>query len=295
MKRLSTALLAAVAFATAASAQTAPEWFVRGRALMDSNKADDAAKAFEHAVKLNDTSSTYHLWLANALGTVAQKSNFLKQGMIAPRIKREMERARDLDPKSIEAHDGLMQYYLQAPGIAGGSVTKARAEAAEIAKLDPLQGHFASVTIAQHEKDSVAMERELRAAIADRPDSVTAYVQLTFFLQRTNRVSEAWATIDQWVARRPDDATGMFYVGRLAGATGEQLDRGEKSLRAFLALKPDPADKIRPGLAIGHARLGDVLAKKSAYADARAEYELALKLTPTLDAAKTGLKQISGK
>jgi hypothetical protein len=35
--------------------------------------------------------------LANALSSVAQKSNVLKQGLMARRIKNEMERARALD------------------------------------------------------------------------------------------------------------------------------------------------------------------------------------------------------
>lgn len=285
-------LLAAAALALPARAQSAADWFHKGRALMDSGKADQAVKAFENAVKLDDRNSSNHLWLANALGTVAQKSNVIKQGMMAPRIKREMERARDLDSTSIEAHRGMMQFYLGAPGFMGGSVVKARAEAAAIGRLNRLQGHLAAVTIAQHEKDSTTIERELRAAVTDDPDSASAYVQLGFYLANTKRGEESIATIDRLLARHPGHPLGLFYLGRFAGMSGLQLDRAEKSLRQFLALPPDTADKARPGLAIAHTRLADVLAKKGAKDDARKEYEAALQLNPKLDPAQSGLKQL---
>ncbi|TAG50331.1 MAG: hypothetical protein EAZ30_01160 [Betaproteobacteria bacterium] len=42
------------------------------------------------------------------------------------RIKNYFVRAHELDPKSFEARRDLMQFFLQAPGIGGGSESKAR-------------------------------------------------------------------------------------------------------------------------------------------------------------------------
>ena len=259
---------------------------------MDSGKSDDAIKAFEKAVKLDDKSSTNHLLLAQALGTAAQKVNVIKQGMMAPRIKREMERARDLDPRSVDAHQGLMQFYMEAPGIMGGSMAKARAEAAGIAKLNRLRGHFANADIARHEKDSTAMEREYRAAAAEDPDSVAAYATLALFLVNTKRPADAFATLDKVLAQRPNEPMALYYIGRVATVSGEQIDRGEASFRKYLALPPDPNDKNRVAPANAHFRLGELLAKKGSTADAKREFEAALQLNPRLEAAKTALKKL---
>src|SRR5262249_42625438 len=157
---------------------TANDWVVKGRALLDSAKYDDAVKAFEKAVKLDDKSSANHMLLAQALGNVARKANVFRQGLLARRIKGEMERARELDPRSLDPHQGLMQFYMEAPGVMGGGMDKARNEAKEIAKLNPLRGHFAEADIARHDKDSAAMERAYRAAATEFPDSSVAYATL---------------------------------------------------------------------------------------------------------------------
>jgi tetratricopeptide (TPR) repeat protein len=127
------AFLIAALLPSLLGAQTAAEHFKRGRALLDSNKADAAVKAFEKAVALDDKNSEYHRWLGDALGSVAQHASVFRQPFLAKRIKSEFERTVQLDPSSLQGHDGLLQFYLLAPGIMGGSVTRAREQAELIA------------------------------------------------------------------------------------------------------------------------------------------------------------------
>lgn len=290
--RLITLSLLAALWAVPAPAQSAAAWVVKGRALLDSGKNDEAVKAFEKAVKLDDKSSANHMFLAEALGNVAQKANVLKQGMMARRIKNEMERARELDPRSIDPHEGLLQFYMEAPGFMGGGMAKARDEAGEIAKLNRLRGHFAYADIARHDKDSTVMEREYRAAAAEDPDSAVAYATLAFYFVNTKRPAEAFATIDKVLARKPNEPLALFYLGRVAAVTGQQLDRGEASFRKYLALPPEPADKTRIAPASVHFRLGELLVKKGNAAEAKREFETALQLNPRLEAAKNALKRL---
>jgi tetratricopeptide (TPR) repeat protein len=285
-------LLALAVVTDRAHAQTAAEWSARGRALLDSGKNDAAVKAFEKAVKLDSLSSANHMSLAEALGQVARKSNVFKQGLMAGRIKREMERARALDPKSIDPHEGLLQFYMEAPGFMGGSMDKARAEAVEISRLNRMRGHYALADIARHDKDSAAMEREYRGAYTDAPDSVVAYSTLAFYYYNTKRHAEAFATLDKVLARRPDEPMALFYIGRLAAVSGEQLDRGEAYLRKYLTLPPNAEDKTRAAPASAHFRLGEVLVKKNNKLEARKEFETALQLNPRLEVARTALKSL---
>ncbi|HVT39856.1 MAG TPA: tetratricopeptide repeat protein [Gemmatimonadaceae bacterium] len=290
--RLQRIMLAAGLVPCALGAQTAAEHFKAGRAALDSNKADAAVKEFEHAVKLEDKNADYHLWLGNALGTVAQHASVLRQPFLAKRVKSEFERTVALDPASIDGHDGLMQFYLEAPGFMGGSMAKARGEADEIAKINPLRGHFARATIANHEKDQPAVEREYRAAATEFPDTLGAVVPLVNLLATSSRPDEAFALLDKYLARKPNDLAGLFQVGRTAAITGKQLDRGEQALRAVLAAPGVGSDPALPAPASAHYRLGDIAAKRGAKAQARTEYERAIELNPRFEAARRALKAL---
>jgi hypothetical protein len=111
-----------------------------------------------------------HLWLANALGEEAQGANKLRQPFLVRRVKSEFERAVQLDPRSVAARRGLMDVYMIAPGVMGGSKDKAREQAVEIAKISPLQGRLAAASIAQREKNAEAAEREAGRNARPLPD-----------------------------------------------------------------------------------------------------------------------------
>jgi tetratricopeptide (TPR) repeat protein len=284
--------LALLAFVpTTMLAQSAAECVKNGRAALDANKADDAVEWFEKAVKLDDANAEHHLWLARALGTVAQQANIFRQGFLAKRVKSEFERTVQLDPQSLGGHDGLMQYYMQAPGIMGGSMDKARAEAEAMAKIAPMRGHFARASIADHEKDQTGAERAYRAAVAEFPDSIGAVSALANSLANWKRGDEAFAPLDAYLARHPGDLLATWTVGRVAAVTGKELDRGERALRTVLAAAEAGTPNL-PAPANAHFRLGDIAAKRGNKDVARKEYEKALELNPKLEAAKKALKEL---
>lgn len=272
-------------------AQTAADYVKNGRAALVANKADDAVEWFEKAVKLDDKNADNHLWLARALGTVAEKANVFRQPFLAKRIKSEFERTVQLDAQNLGGHDGLIQYYLQAPGFMGGSVDKARAEAEVIAKINPLRGHFARAQVADHEKDPAGAEREYRAAATENPDSLSAVSALANTLVNLKRGDEAFATLDAYLAHHPGDLLATWTLGRASAITGLQLDRGEHALRTVLAAAEAGTPNLPPP-ANAHYRLGDIAAKRGTKDVARKEYEKALELNPKLDAAKKALKEL---
>ena len=273
-------------------AQTAAEQFKLGRALMDSNKADAAVKAFEKAVAADDKNSEYHLWLGNAIGTVAQNASVLRQPFLARRVKAEFERAVELDAKSIGAREGLISYYIHAPGVMGGSVAKAREQADAIALINPMRGHFARGNIAADQKDTATVRKELRAAADESPDSLVAVTSYANNLANAGHVDEAFAQIDIFLTRHPGDMLGTFWIGRLADATGKQLDRGEKALRTVLESPNLTTGPNMPALFAIHFRLGDIAAKRGDKATARKEYEKSIELNPKFEGAKKALKAL---
>jgi tetratricopeptide (TPR) repeat protein len=130
---------------------------------MADRRFDEAADAFERAAKQQQGSAVYHFWLGQAYGAQAQQANVLRQPSLARRTKQEFERAVQLDPDYLDARAGLMQFYLLAPGLMGGSVDKAREQAAEVRRRDPYRGAFLAASIAQRQKDVAGAMREYQA------------------------------------------------------------------------------------------------------------------------------------
>jgi Flp pilus assembly protein TadD len=96
---------------------------------------------------------------AGATLLMAERDNSLQLAMEG---RNAMRRAIDADPTNIEACEGLMRFYAEAPFPLGSS-TRALALAARIAKLDPKRGAAAYLSIAaQFEKDG--RKREALAA-----------------------------------------------------------------------------------------------------------------------------------
>ena len=250
-----------------------------------------AADWLEKAVELDPTSAPAHYWLGGAYGEQAVKANKLRQPFLAKKVRQHFERAVALDPDYIQARLGLLDFYRMAPGFMGGGMDKARAQAAEIRKRDPLRGAYAYASIALAEKKWDVAAQEYERAIAAAPDSTGRYVALADLHGRQGKWDEAWAVLGRFRARRPDDPRAGYYAGRLAATSGERLDEGEAGLRRYLVRQPA---STWPSHAAAHWRLGQVLERRGDATGARREYEAALRLDPTLAGAKESLRKLGG-
>lgn len=183
---LLTALLTSVAAAsaTADDIQKFHQHISKGRAHYDNGKNDDAIREFQAAVKLQPNDSWAHLWLGRALGRKAEKAHPVRAAFMVDDVKRELERAVQLDAHNLEAHSDLVSFYLDAPAIFGGGIDKARKQADEMAKIDAAEGHSAKAKIAEKQKKYDVAEHELRAAIAAKPSAEGYRRDLEQFLQR---------------------------------------------------------------------------------------------------------------
>ncbi len=273
----------------AADATSKDAAFARGCLFMGEEQYDKASAAFERAVASDQASAAYHFQLGQAYGSRAQHVNVFRQAILARKTKAEFDRAVALDPDLIDARVGLLSYYLYAPGIVGGSLENARAQAAEIRKRNAYRGGVAYVQIATHEKDRVGAARELEALTRAFPDSTTPYVGLATGYGERGLWPDAWAVADRMARVVPNAPVAQYLVGRLAGESGQQLDRGVAALTQYLQTAPREGD---PPLAVAHWRLGVVYERQAKKDAARSEYESALRLDPKLKSARDALDKL---
>ncbi len=224
------------------------------------NRRDDPVKAttyFESAVAAAPTEARHHHGLGDAYGRSAQKAGLLSRFGLAKKCVASYERAVGLEPTNLDFRQSLFEFYRQAPGIAGGGVDKATAQAEAIKQIDANRGRFAFAALYVGEK----------------------------------KYAEALAQFDEVLKISPDDYASLYQVGRLAALTGEYLDRGLTSLRRCLEL-PVPNPASTPGHAATHWRIGVILEAKKDFPAARTAYETAVQLDPKFTPAAASLKKL---
>lgn len=270
--------------------QDASALFYLGRTLLAQNDPGSAASTLEKAIALEPAHSVFHLWLGRAWGQLALDSNVFKQASLAPKIKKEFDAAVALAPADVEARLDLMEFYIQAPGVMGGSLKEARKQAEEIRRLDPLRGYRASGRILEYEKKMVAAAAEYDRAAREFPERIEPVLWVENLWIGEKDFGKAFAAVDAYRARNPSNMPGCYQLGRLAALSGERREPGAECLRQYLAYTPKPDE---PGLAWAHVRLAQIEEKSGDRKGARHEYEAALQIDATLKEAREGLKRVS--
>jgi predicted Zn-dependent protease len=263
--------------------------FLRGCRLLAEQKFGPAGGEFEKAVNADPSQPIYHFWFGRATGEQAQRANPLRQPGLARRTKGEFERAVALDSGYIAPREGLLRYYLAAPGFLGGSTDRAREQAEAIAKLNAYRGAMAHGNVAVAAKDTAALIRVHEGLVASHPDSASSYLVLFNIQLVRKQYATAWAVLDRLGRARPDYPVLNYAIGRAAAESGEQLDRGEAALRAYLGRTPAPNE---PSLAATHWRLGQLAEKRGDRATAKLEYQAATTIDPHFRQAKEALARL---
>ncbi|HUQ48527.1 MAG TPA: tetratricopeptide repeat protein, partial [Gemmatimonadaceae bacterium] len=256
---------------------------------MEQNDGGKAVGWFEKSVQLSPRNSVYFDWLGRAYGQQAQRASKFKLPFLAKKTKSAWDKSIELDPNNLDARYDMVLYYLQAPGFLGGGKEKAKAEAQEIKRRNPYRGAAASIRVCTDTKDQACLERELNFLVSSYPDSSAGYTSFAAFYTNNKQYDKAFAILDKRFSLKPNDPAGLYAYGRTASVSGTNLDRGEQSLRAYIAA---PILVGGPPLANAHYRLGLIREKKGDKAGARAEYQTAVRLDPALTEAKKALEAL---
>ena len=286
--KYASALLAVVSLSGTALAQDTP--MDRGQIAYRERRSGEAIEWFEKAVAAQPDSLQPHLWLGRAYAHALTHANFLKQPLLARHARAEFDRAVQIDPRNVDAREDRATYYMYAPSIAGGGIDKARAEAEVVRGLNPYRGGLLRAQIELHNHDTPAAEKECVALNKAYPDSSAPFNTLVGLYQSAHRYAEAFDVVDHRAAAIPGDAWAHYQLGRTAALSGQRLEDGEAAMRAYLQ-----AGRFVPTASEAHAhfRLGMILEQRRDAAGARAEYEAATRLDPTLADAKEALRRVT--
>lgn len=282
--------VAAVCFvAVPLSAATVPEHLAAARAAIDRDENEKAVELLSKAVALQPNNAEAHYLLGLAYGDMAQRSNILKQASLAKKTKAEFERAVELDPNYIEPRFMLINFYLLAPGFMGGGDDKALAQAAEIKRRNPIEGHRAYARVYSHQKKPDLARKELVDAVRENPKSARAHYLLGGFLMNEKNWTGAQHELEMALKLDPAYMPTWLRLGAHAVQSQSNYARGEEAIRKYLTYKPGDGE---PGLAAAWYWLGQLQEKQGKKDEARQSYRNGQKLAPKDTNLKEALKKL---
>ena len=250
---------------------------------------DRAITACEKAVSLQPSNSEYHLWLGRSYGEKADSSSFLSAAGLAKKVRREFERAVQLDPDNVAARTDLAEFYLEAPGIVGGGQDKARAQAEEVAKRNSAKAHWIQGRIAEKNKNLDAAEREYRAAITASHGGANAWLNLALFYRKTGRLDEMQDALRKAASAPMDQPEVLVDAASTLLRANRDLPFATQLVRRYLA--SSTVEQAPPFKA--HYLLGNILEKQGDRQGAAQEYQIALALARDFGRAREALDRVS--
>lgn len=245
-------------------------------------RLDEGVRLAEQCIASNPKNSECHEAMGNVLGTKAEKGGVMSGIGSLGKIRDAFKKAIELDPKNFSAANSLMTFYLEVPGLMGGSNSKAKEVIAETQKMSPavaslLQAKFdlkdeklekaksgvlavnsagnpviaqlqndIAIEIAQtlvKDKKFLDAEKMFRDIVQRFPESSAAYLGLGRSLQEQGKAKDALPYLEKSLGM---DVTGAAYY-RL-GKTWQALGDKVKAIAYFekaLAFTPALGTKAR--------------------------------------------------
>ncbi|MEL6810010.1 MAG: tetratricopeptide repeat protein [Bacteroidota bacterium] len=193
---------------------------------------DTAIDYYDGLVEEDDTNANYHFKAGGALGMKALEISRIRALSYVGDIKRHFERSAKLDPKHIEVRWALVEFYIQLPGIIGGSEKKAVKYANQLGKISPVDGHLANGYIAEYSDRPKDAETYYKKAIAVG-GSVHTYEKLSNLYENTNQPKKAIETVANCL--KVHDRNALHYqIGKIAAQYNLNSELGINCLEKYI-------------------------------------------------------------
>ncbi|MBI3130447.1 MAG: tetratricopeptide repeat protein [Acidobacteria bacterium] len=297
------------------------------RVKMAFNDLETGLDLARKAAALRPEDPDFQAQLGMAAGqTAGSTEGMMKQISLAREMKKALEASLATKLDNELGTQYLLQFYLQAPAIAGGGEGKAQELANRVLAINPVRGLLIQATIAFKAKNPEGAKAKILEALAKDPKSFDAqlsmanyhlrlkpqaldaamacyrqaqalkpkevlpYSQLAAILAEQGKWAELDATLAQARQAAPNNWLPYYSAGRNLIAENKHLDRAEGYLKTYLGQEPEGTS---PDWAAAHWRLGQLYEKLGRKADAQRELAEALKLRPQFPQAKKDLERLA--
>jgi tetratricopeptide (TPR) repeat protein len=235
-------------------------------------KRKQAKEAFGAVVEREPGSTDYQYWYAVTCFEMIDDVGMLSKAGLASTGRKAFEKAIEIDPNNVSARYGLGVFFYKAPGIAGGSNAKAKAQGEALLSVPGGRGEYwgrmllAQIAIA--DKNWTEMSKQLTAAETAKGDGANPaaafQTQIFQLLGAAKNPSAALPVIARYRAAAKPDENAPDYLEGLARSQMGQCETAVVSFEKVLARTAD-ARNTRYELAACYEKLGNRAEAKKNY------------------------------
>lgn len=252
-----------------------------GLALIDRarGKRVEARNALEPLIKSNANNAKVQMWYGLLCFETVQQAGTFEQASLASSGRAACEKAIELDSSLIAPRVALVQFFVQAPGLFGGSYKKATQHAQALIDLPEakgeLTGRLQMAFINGHKEDWKAMEQQFalaEKAAENRPEPDRTDALRSVLRSRAgallNQKKDPKAALAVLEKLRPiaaaDDASAWHFTGEAKRSLKDNAGAIEAYTKALA---------INPAAMNSRLALAKLLEDDRKFADAAGHYE----------------------
>jgi len=229
--------------------------------LLMSEDLDDAEELIEDATERFPDNARLHFIKGRIMGQQASEA-FLSALSYAEKSLESFQKAAQLEPNNPQYLEGLMMFYLQAPGIAGGDEEKAKQAMDAIVKLDREKGAIAKVRYLQLSQEDIS-QQQLTELTNEYADLASMQYQLAMYQQYKEDYEAAFSTFELASNRLGKNQKQLkcdisYQIGRTAVMAESHIKLGLDQLQHYLSSCEIKRDM--PGKDWANFRLANLLA-----------------------------------
>lgn len=249
--------------------------------LLQSNikRFDDAASMAEQCIRHHPKNSECHESIGNVLSAKAEQGDIMAAVGSLGTIRDAFKQAIALDPTNYNATVSLLGFYLEVPGLMGGSTTSAKKLIRSTEQINPDAAKLLQAKFDLYDEDfAKASAGALTVNTGNSPTLAKLQrdllVDIGLTLNREKQFAEAEKIFSAVIQRHPDVAPAYLGLGRALleqGKAAEALPALEQSLQ------------INATAAV-YYRLGQTWQALGDNAKAIGSFEQALAFSPALSA-----------
>jgi len=260
------------------------------KSYLELQQHDAAIRSAEKAVALDPQNSVFHEWLGRAYGDKADRAGWFSAISLAKKTRKEFQMAVDLDDRNFSARQALVEFDCSAPGLVGGGEEKARPHIRRLMELDAAEGYYAAGNCRRQKKDFAGADEQFTKSLESRPRSAELIYDIGDYAMKRAQPERLFSVAEAGEHAAPNDPRGKFYRGVGLVLLKEKSEQAERLFEEYLGRAPKRNGY--PSRAWVHAWLGRLYENKNNQAEAREEFESALRLDPRNKIAQEELKKL---
>ena len=203
-----------------------------GDAFSYQRKWDKAIGYYKQLKIAEEDNANYHYKYGGAVAMKAFTVSKLRALTMIGDIKSSFLKAAQLDSKHIDARWALVEFYVQLPGILGGSIKKSLKYAGELQQLSMVDGYLAKGYIYEYDDEPKLAEFYFKKAIKIG-GSITCYDKLSSLYESQNQPENAITIIEE-AHDRHNTNTLNYQIGKVCADYNMQLNKGERCLKSYI-------------------------------------------------------------